>query len=187
MQRCAVSGIALATALAALSAACASGGGAPRPRPFPTPPDRPGSVPAPEVPPAAGAPGADGLTIASTALRLQGVPYRYGGSDLTGFDCSGLVQYVFLQHGIGLPRVVREQYEFGADVATDRLRPGDLVFFVTEGRDVSHVGIAIGGGRFVHAPNQRGVVRVDSLASDYWEERLAGIRRIWDTRMTDDD
>lgn len=186
MQRCAVLGIALATALAALSAACASGGG-PRPRPFPTPPDRPGSVPAPEVPPAAGAAGADGLSIASTALRLQGVPYRYGGTDLTGFDCSGLVQYVFLQHGIGLPRVVREQFEFGAEIAEDRLRPGDLVFFVTEGRDVSHVGIAIGGGQFVHAPNERGVVRVDSLSSDYWGGRLAGARRIVDTRMTNDD
>ena len=120
----------------------------------------------------------DGYAIASAALRLQGVPYRSGGSDLRGFDCSGLVQYVLAQYGVAVPRVVRDQYGIGSRVRLDELEPGDLVFFTTEGRHVSHVGIAIGGDRFVHAPNARGTVRVDSLASGYWGERVAGARRI---------
>ena len=66
----------------------------------------------------------------------------------------------------------------GTRVRLDELEPGDLVFFTTEGRHVSHVGIAIGGDRFVHAPNARGTVRVDSLAAGYWGERVAGARRI---------
>jgi cell wall-associated NlpC family hydrolase len=120
----------------------------------------------------------DGYAIASAALRLQGVPYRAGGSDLRGFDCSGLVQYVLAQSGVAMPRIVREQYEVGARVRLDELEPGDLVFFTTEGRRVSHVGIAIGGDQFVHAPNSRGNVRVDSLATGYWGERIKGARRV---------
>lgn len=166
-----------AVALAAATAACASSGA--RPRPFPTP----GSRPAPE-PPVAAPPSAlptlpaDGFAIASTALQLQGVPYRFGGADPSGFDCSGLVQYVLRQHGISVPRLVRDQYSFGSPVDDDELQPGDLVFFRTQGREVSHVGIVIGADRFVHAPAERGVVRTESLATEYWSRRLAGGRRL---------
>jgi murein DD-endopeptidase len=152
-------------ALAGVAAGCASGGA--RPRPVPAP----GAVVAP-------ASAVSSREIVSTALSLRGVPYRYGGTDLTGFDCSGLVQYVFLRHGVGLPRVVRDQYRVGATVPRGQLEPGDLVFFATKSRDVSHVGIAIGQGRFVHAPTERGVVRVESLGSSYWSRRIVGARRV---------
>jgi cell wall-associated NlpC family hydrolase len=155
------------------AAGCASSGAVPRP--FPTPGSPPPAVPAP-FPSAAG----DGYAIAGTALALQGIPYRSGGEDLSGFDCSGLVQYVLQQHHIAYPRVVRDQYEAGRQISADDIQPGDLLFFVTEGRDVSHVGIAIGGDQFVHAPNARGVVRVDSLSAQYWRDRFAGARRAVD-------
>ena len=120
----------------------------------------------------------DGFAIAQTALQLRGRPYRLGGTDPSGFDCSGLVQYVFALHGITLPRVVRDQYRVGRQVSLDELEPGDLVFFHTEGDGVSHVGISIGGDQFVHAPNARETVRTSSLTSGYWAERVDGARRM---------
>ena len=120
----------------------------------------------------------DGFAIARTALSLRGVPYRLGGTDTRGFDCSGLVQYVYALHGLGMPRVVRDQVRLGQPVALDALEPGDLVFFETEGDRVSHVGIAIGGDQFVHAPNARGVVRINRLTSGYWAERVVAARRL---------
>ena len=140
----------------------------------PAPPARPGTAPLPLPAPEL----RDGYAIARTALALQGIPYRLGGSDTRGFDCSGLVQYVFALHGLGLPRVVRDQYRYGTPVDLDRLEPGDLVFFETQGSDVSHVGIAIGGDQFVHAPNARGVVRTSRLTAGYWGERAVGARRM---------
>jgi cell wall-associated NlpC family hydrolase len=144
------------------------------PIPPPPPAARPGTMPLPVPSPEF----RDGYAIARTALALRGIPYRLGGSDTTGFDCSGLVQYVFALHGLGLPRVVRDQYRYGTPVELDRLEPGDLVFFETQGSDVSHVGIAIGGDQFVHAPNARGVVRISRLTSGYWGDRAVGARRI---------
>ena len=120
----------------------------------------------------------DGYAIARTALALRGIPYRLGGADPQGFDCSGLVQYVFALNGLGLPRVVRDQYRYGATVKLDQLEPGDLVFFETQGGEVSHVGIAIGGDQFVHAPNSRGQVRISRLTSGYWADRAVGARRL---------
>ena len=120
----------------------------------------------------------DGYAIARTALALRGVPYRLGGADTHGFDCSGLVQYVFALHGLGLPRVVRDQYRYGDPVKLDELEPGDLVFFETQGDQVGHVGIALGGDQFVHAPNARGQVRISRLTSGYWAERAIGARRM---------
>ena len=171
---------AVAVAVIALAApSCASTGA--RPQPFPMPPSAetpstPGELPPPAVEMPLAHP--DGYAIASAALRLQGIPYRAGGSDLRGFDCSGLVQYVLAQSGVAVPRIVREQFEVGARVRLDEIEPGDLIFFTTEGRRVSHVGIAIGGDQFVHAPNARGNVRVDSLATGYWGERVSGARRV---------
>jgi cell wall-associated NlpC family hydrolase len=175
----ALAGMALLAAIAS-AAACASSGA--RPQPFPSPPDAPD---APSTPGARSSPSLpersghrDGYEIASAALQLQGIPYRPGGSDLKGFDCSGLVQYVLALRGVAVPRVVRDQFQVGRRVRLDDLEPGDLVFFTTEGRAVSHVGIVIGGDRFVHAPNARGTVRIDSLTSGYWGERVAGARRV---------
>jgi peptidoglycan endopeptidase LytE len=159
----------------AFASACASSG--PRPRPLPAPPAAAGRPAAPVPLPVPGA-ATDGYAIARTALALRGIPYRLGGTDTRGFDCSGLVQYVFALHGLGLPRVVRDQVHHGAIVALDALEPGDLVFFETEGSQVSHVGIAIGGDQFVHAPNSRGVVRINRLTAGYWGDRVVTARRL---------
>jgi cell wall-associated NlpC family hydrolase len=120
----------------------------------------------------------DGYALAGTALSLRGSPYRDGGTDPSGFDCSGFTWYVFGQHGLQLPRTVGEQFERGAPVEVSSLRAGDLVFFDTTGHGATHVGILIGGDEFVHAPNSRGEVRVERLGSTYWSRRYLGARRI---------
>ncbi len=113
-------------------------------------------------------------------MGFRGVPYRLGGADPAGFDCSGLVQYVFAQYGISVPRIVEQQYEAGDKVKSRDVRPGDLLFFDTNrrGGGASHVGIAIGADSFVHAPNSAGVIRVETLGSSYWGSRYIGARRI---------
>jgi cell wall-associated NlpC family hydrolase len=116
--------------------------------------------------------------VTGTALALRGSRYRVGGTDPSGFDCSGFVGYVFGQHGIALPRTVSEQYQSGMAVSADRLEPGDLVFFSTVAPGASHVGIAIGGDEFVHAPSGHGEVRVERLSSSYWASRFIGARRV---------
>lgn len=113
-----------------------------------------------------------------TALDLLGAPYANGGSTPDGFDCSGFTQWVFAQHGLMLPRETRAQFEAGAEIAPDAVEPGDLVFFRTTGRGVSHVAIALDRDRFVHAPSSRGVVRIERLSMDYWNRRFLGARRI---------
>jgi cell wall-associated NlpC family hydrolase len=124
--------------------------------------------------------GSPGRALAEFALGFRGVPYRLGGADPAGFDCSGLVQYVFAQYGILVPRVVEQQYEVGDKVKPSQIQPGDLIFFNTKrsGSGVSHVAIALGEDRFVHAPNSAGVVRVETLGSAYWAGRYVGTRRI---------
>ena len=166
-------------------AGCASRGAAPRPFPgAPAPPttrSEPSPVPSPAPGPRPGPfPGAEPSAVVATALALRGTQYRNGGSEPSrGFDCSGLVQWVFSQHGTPLPRETREQYEFGHKVDQDEVRPGDLVFFKTVSKGPSHVGIALGGGEFVHAPSSRGVVRVESYTrTEYWADRWLGARRI---------
>ena len=118
------------------------------------------------------------MPLLSTALALRGIRYRNGGSDMSGFDCSGFVQYVFAQHGRALPREVREQYRVGDEIDRDDVRPGDLVFFETVSDGASHVGIALGDTEFVHAPSSRGVVRVERYSSSYWHKRWVGARRV---------
>jgi cell wall-associated NlpC family hydrolase len=120
------------------------------------------------------------LRIIAIALGLKGTPYRNGGSEPSqGFDCSGLVQWVFAQHGTALPRETREQYAIGRKIDDDEVQPGDLVFFETVSKGPSHVGIALGAGEFVHAPSSRGVVRVESYTkNEYWARRWIGARRI---------
>jgi cell wall-associated NlpC family hydrolase len=116
------------------------------------------------------------LQLTRTALRYLGVPYEWGGESFSGVDCSGFVQAVFRHNGIDLPRTADAQFEVGRHVSMSRLQPGDLVFFQTYTEGASHVGIYLGGGRFVHASSSDGV-RVDSLSEDYYSSRYIGARR----------
>jgi len=113
-----------------------------------------------------------------TALALRGRPYRNGGADPSGFDCSGFTKYVFGQQGVQLPRDVREQFTVGKAVALRDVGPGDLIFFTTISPGASHVGIALGGGAFIHAPSSTGVVRIEQIQAAYWATRLVGARRL---------
>ena len=118
------------------------------------------------------------IGVIETALALLGSPYRNGGSTPDGFDCSGFTQWVFAQHGVALPRESREQYAIGTEIERGDVAAGDLIFFSTVARGPSHVGIALDADRFVHAPNTRGVVRVERVSSTYWRRRYIGARRL---------
>jgi len=116
--------------------------------------------------------------VLSKAMSLLGTPYRWGGESTDGFDCSGLVGYVYRSVlGMELPRVSRQMATTGEAVDRSSLAPGDLVFFGLRGR-VTHVGIYVGEGRFLHAPSRGKDVRVDSLASSYWSGRYLQGRRV---------
>ncbi len=119
-----------------------------------------------------------GYGVAGTALSLRGAPYKNGGSDPAGFDCSGFVRYVFGQNGVAVPRTVIDLYRSGQQVSARQLEPGDLVFFTTVSPGASHVGIAIGGDEFVHAPSTTGEVRVERMSASYWSTRFVGGRRV---------
>jgi cell wall-associated NlpC family hydrolase len=116
--------------------------------------------------------------VTGTALGLTGVPYRNGGNDPQGFDCSGFIWFVFAQHGIDVPRTVSALFASGLAVGIDELRPGDLVFFSTMAPGASHVGMSIGGDQFVHAPSSKGEVRTERVSAPYWRSRFVGARRL---------
>ena len=156
---------------------CASRSGA-VPAPFPRP-DR-GSSRSPAVLSALRPP--DPSAITSTALQLRGVPFVNGGTTPSGFDCSGFTSYVFKQHGVEIPRLAADQYRVGSDVDPAAIEAGDLLFFTTVAPGASHVALAIGGDEFVHAPSERGQVRVERLSSTYWSRRFLGARRVVETR-----
>lgn len=115
--------------------------------------------------------------LIATAKQYIGVPYVWGGSTPSGFDCSGYVQYVFRLHGITLPRTSKEQFTVGSWVSKANLKPGDLVYFNTDGSGVSHLGIYIGNNQFIHASSSKGVV-ISSLSNSYWAPRYYGARRV---------
>jgi cell wall-associated NlpC family hydrolase len=117
---------------------------------------------------------ARGAEAARVATRYVGVPYVWGGSSPSGFDCSGLVRYAFGKVGIALPRRVVEQFEHGSPVSRAELKPGDLVFFDR----LRHNGIYVGHGRFVHSTQRGDVVKVSRLDDDWYRTRWVGARRL---------
>ena len=151
-------------ALAALLTACAG-----------NPPPREPSHPFPIV-------GANADDVVISAIGLEGTPYRYGGNTPeSGFDCSGLIGYVYRNAaGITLPRSTREMINLRVpSVGRDDLQSGDLVFFATNGGgNVTHAGIYVGEGRFVHAPSSGGTVRLDHLTQAYWQKSYLGAKRV---------
>jgi peptidoglycan DL-endopeptidase CwlO len=120
-------------------------------------------------------PSAIGTTVVAIAERYLGIPYVYAGaSPSQGFDCSGLVMYVFAQVGISLPHYAASQFQYGVPVSRDQLEPGDLVFF----NSLGHVGIYVGGGNFIEAPHTGDVVKIASLSDSWYAENYDGAKRI---------
>jgi cell wall-associated NlpC family hydrolase len=115
---------------------------------------------------------------ASSAAKMVGKPYKYGGASPSGFDCSGLVLFSFKQAGVSLPHNTMQQRKATQRVRLAELKRGDLLFFDQEGKKHSHVGIYLGERRFVHAPSSGKHVRNDSLDSPYWKKHLSEIRRL---------
>ena len=115
-----------------------------------------------------------GGTVVALAKRQVGAPYRWGGSSPSGFDCSGLVQYVYAQVGVSLPHKAAEQYLLGTPVPRDSLEPGDLVFFDR----LRHNGIYIGDGRFIHARQPGRGVNIARLDDGWYASRWVGGRRL---------
>lgn len=106
------------------------------------------------------------------------MPYKASGTSTRGFDCSGFTQYVFQKLGVDIPHSSAAQYNLGKSVAKNQLRPGDLVFFNTNGHSVSHVGIYIGNNTFVHSESGVGVVKTKLNEPFYWAKRYVGAKRI---------
>lgn len=118
--------------------------------------------------------------VVVTAMGYLGKPYAYGKSSLDGgFDCSGFVLSLY-QRSVGhtLPRTAAQQAGATTTIARNELQPGDLVFFNTMRRQFSHVGIYIGEGRFIHSPRAGASIRIESIASAYWQKRFNGARRV---------
>jgi peptidoglycan DL-endopeptidase CwlO len=138
--------------------------------PAPAPAPEPSPTPSPSPPPPSG-PGHP--EVVPIALRYLGVPYVWGGASPSGFDCSGFTMYVYGKIGISLPHYVSWQYRYGSPVSRSQLAPGDLVFF----NGLGHVGIYIGGGRFVHAPHTGDVVKISSMTG-WYASTYVGARRL---------
>lgn len=119
-----------------------------------------------------------GIVAARTAERFVGIPYRWGGNNVAeGMDCSGFVRAVYNLCGVNIPRTSREQFRVGENVVRSSLKDGDLVFFGDSERDINHVGIYVGNGKFVHAPRSRENIKISSLEENYFSRRFVGARR----------
>jgi cell wall-associated NlpC family hydrolase len=137
--------------------------------------DRPAHVETerPATPPAARI----GTSVANLARELIGTPYAYGGSDPRGFDCSGLVFYTYSQAGLRVPRTSQDQFKAVRKIALAQADAGDLVFFQDQ-RKLSHVGIYLGDGLFVHAPETGRSVSIASLDAPYYQQHLVAVGRL---------
>jgi cell wall-associated NlpC family hydrolase len=118
-----------------------------------------------------------GDRLAQNALAMLGQPYRWGGASPGGFDCSGLVAYVAQRAGVAVPRTAAEQQRAGIAVSREELQPGDLVFLHFAAKEL-HVGIALDGTRFIHAPSSGGRVRIDSLSAHPYARAFLNARRL---------
>lgn len=120
----------------------------------------------------------DSNNIVSSAKNLIGIKYRYGGTTKAGFDCSGFIGYIYKNNGVSLPRTAAGMYSTGKSVKKANLAVGDLVFFNTSGKGVSHVGMYIGSGNFIHASTSKGV-RVDKINDPYyWGKKYVGAKKV---------
>ena len=128
--------------------------------------------------PSSASPRAAGGQAAAAALKMVGKPYRYGGAGPSGFDCSGLVLYSYKQAGVSLPHNTDKLRSASRVIKVADVRRGDLLFFNQEGKKYGHVGIYVGGGKFVHAPSSGKSVRSDRLDSPYWRKHLSEARRL---------
>jgi murein DD-endopeptidase len=147
--------VALAVAFAAILAACAS------------------------VPRQAQVEQTSGQAVAVVAAGLVGAPYRFGGTDVRGFDCSGLAVYAYEKVGVAIPRTASEQHRLAPRIALRDLAPGDLVFFRIRSFHVNHVGIYVGGGRFIHAPRPDALVSYASLEGGFYRKHFVSAGRFW--------
>jgi len=119
-----------------------------------------------------------GAIAARTAERFVGIPYRWGGENVVdGMDCSGFVRAVYNLCGLSIPRTSRDQYKAGEAVVKEGLQDGDLVFFGSSEDSINHVGIYVGGNKFVHAPKRGEEIRATSIEESYFERRYVGARR----------
>lgn len=116
--------------------------------------------------------------INQTAYLLTGIPYQWGGSSPSGFDCSGFTHYVFLKNGIVIPRTAADQFEAGKWINLNQLQTGDLVFFTTYKAGPSHVGIYVGNNKFIHASSGAGKITVSDMNNSYYSQRYLGARRV---------
>ncbi|WCK55884.1 C40 family peptidase [Aneurinibacillus sp. Ricciae_BoGa-3] len=118
--------------------------------------------------------------LISSAKTLMGTPYVFGGTSTSGFDCSGFIDYIFKKQHVSLPRTADGIYQQGKSVSRSSLRPGDLVFFKTSrsSAHISHTGMYIGNGKFIHAATSKGVSISDLNDQYYWGSRYAGAKRI---------
>ncbi|MBL6661132.1 MAG: C40 family peptidase, partial [Crocinitomicaceae bacterium] len=129
----------------------------------------------------------EGLTVKQRtsmihyAYEFMGIPYKWGGADENGFDCSGYTRHVFLNKGIELPRVSEDQYNYAKKINKKRAYMGDLVFF-SEGNGISHVGILVNkvneSKKMIHSSSSKGISVVDIEASNYWSKRVVGYGRV---------
>lgn len=119
-----------------------------------------------------------GGIVARTAERFVGIPYQWGGNTVVdGLDCSGFVRAVYNLCGVNIPRTSREQFKTGTSVTLTDLRDGDLVFFGTSEQSINHVGIYVGGGRFVHAPRRGEDIKITPVSEPYFTKRFIGAKR----------